>query len=95
MFRPARYHNDIVSGRDAVPDILVRNLDAEVVAMLKARAASHGRSLAQEVRTLLTDVVATNPTDALELARRLRERLSGSRQDGSDSIGLIREARDR
>lgn len=38
--------------------ISVRNLDSEVKARLRVRAAEHGRSMEAEIRAILTDAVA-------------------------------------
>ena len=37
--------------------LVVRNLDEEVKAKLRRRAAAHGRSMAEEVRAILRDTV--------------------------------------
>ncbi len=57
--------------------ISVRDLDEDVAARLKVRAARHGRSMEAEVRTILTDTVATGEDDRPNLAQALRERMAG------------------
>ena len=76
--------------------LLVRNLDNDVVAKLKERAKREGRSLESEVRTIL-EQAASEPKVDMETARKLiediRDRFKG--REFPDSVGLIREDRDR
>jgi plasmid stability protein len=55
--------------------LLIRNVDESLHARLKARAAEHRRSLAEEVRELLRTAVALQETasqeNLVDLARRL------------------------
>jgi plasmid stability protein len=41
--------------------LVVRNLDEEVKAKLRRRAAAHGRSMEEEVRAILRDAVKEDP----------------------------------
>ena len=74
--------------------ITVRNLEDTVLTRLKQRAETNGRSLAAEVRQILSQ--ASKPTLAES-----RARLSGFRRQHfgdrvlSDSSSLLREDRDR
>lgn len=52
-----RYHRRMAQ-------LLVRNLDADVVAALRRRAARHGRSVEAEHRALLRDALADELVDA-------------------------------
>jgi hypothetical protein len=76
-----------------MPEILIRGLDQETVERLKRRARQRGRSLQQEVKTILERAATTL---SMEEARRLSEawhrRLR--RRAHSDSIRLIREDRE-
>jgi plasmid stability protein len=73
--------------------ILVRGLDQKTIERLKERARSNGRSLQQEVKTLLERAAETlTMREARRLSDRWRHRLG--RRSFSDSARLIREDRD-
>ena len=73
--RVVRYHQAIMG------QVLIRQLDDKVIALLKRRAKGNGRSLEAELRQLLTDFTA-DPWDEL---RAIRESLSGRPlADGSE-----------
>ncbi len=73
--------------------LIVRNLDEELVAKLKRRAAAHGRSMEAEHRELLRVALAGEVEENWEkLAAELR-RLTAGRQI-TPSEELIREDRD-
>jgi plasmid stability protein len=76
-----------------MPDILVRGLRRETVARLKRRAKTSGRSLQQEVRTVLERSVSmlTAP-EMRRLTQSWHRRLAG--RTFSDSADLIREDRE-
>jgi antitoxin FitA len=80
-----------VQGGVAVPDILVRGLDAATIKRLKAKASQHGRSLQSEVK-MLVERAAGNQQVA-EVLDRWEKRFAGRRF--SSSASLIREDRDR
>jgi plasmid stability protein len=73
-------------------NILIRDLDAEVVARLKAAAKAHGRSLQAEIHQILEGASARNLAETRRLSAQWLKRLTGSSQ--SDSTKLIREDRD-
>lgn len=75
-------------------DLLVRDIDPKTLAGLKQRAARHGRSLQREVRRILDEVAAEEPTsdNFWEWAREMRKLTAGTYQ--TDSAELIREDRD-
>jgi plasmid stability protein len=52
--------------------ITIRNLDDELKARLRVRAAGHGRSMEEEVRTILRDSVASDDSQ-IGLGTRIRE----------------------
>lgn len=73
--------------------LLVRNVDEETVAWLKARAAAHGRSVEAEHRDILRQVRAAGaPETFWERAAQARRRLAG--RSITPSEVLLRELRD-
>ena len=75
-------------------DVKVRKLDDWVVASYKSRAERAGRSLEEELRVTLTDVVAQ---DRASLMARIEEHQRLMREKYGtlpDSTPLIREDRD-
>ena len=74
--------------------VLVRDLDADVVAQLKLRARQHGRSLQKETKAILEDAARQGSLEeARDAAARVRRRLAG--RTFSDSADLVREDRER
>ena len=71
----------------------VRNLDDELIARLKRRAARHGRSAEAEHREILRQALASETEPDFEaLAAELRRITSGRKQTPSEL--LLREGRD-
>jgi antitoxin FitA len=72
----------------------VRNVDDDVVARLKERAARNGRSAEAEHRAILQTALPHDEDDAIfdELSTKLRERLKG--RTFTPSEVLLRESRD-
>jgi plasmid stability protein len=71
----------------------VRNLDADLMARLKRRAARHGRSAEAEVRDILGHALATEIEPNFdELAAELRALLAGRHFTPSED--LLRESRE-
>jgi len=71
----------------------VRNLEEEIIARLKRRAARHGRSAEAEHREILRQALAGEDDTSFEaLAAELRELTKGRRQTPSEI--LLREGRD-
>lgn len=58
-----------------MPDLLIKNIEEEVLEKLKARARRNGRSLEDEIKTILRRA-ADHFTDA-ELARKIKDSLRG------------------
>ena len=56
--------------------ISVRDLDEDVAARLKVRAARHGRSMEAEVRAILTGAVAETEDERPNLAQAIRQRFA-------------------
>ena len=76
--------------------LIVRNLEDDILAALKAQAAAHGRSAEAEHRAILREVLSPpeeRSEDWFERARVLRSRLSVA--EGPDTTDLIRADRDR
>lgn len=76
-----------------MPQILVRGLERKTVQRLKQRARVGGRSLQQEVKSILEQAATTlTPEEARRLSEEWRRRFAG--RSFSDSTTLIREDRD-
>ena len=73
--------------------LTVRNLDDELVRLLKIRAAHQNRSAEAEHRAILEDALRPNDEAFWSRAAELRERFA-DRAFG-DSADIVREARDR
>lgn len=56
--------------------ISVRDLNEDVAARLKVRAARHGRSMEAEVRAILTESLADGEDDRPNLGQVIRERFA-------------------
>lgn len=74
--------------------VIVRNLEAEVVAALKRKAALHGRSLEQELREILASAARFDREERLAVADRIRA-MTPRGVAQTDSTDLIRRDRDR
>ncbi len=74
-------------------NFLLRDLDPDVVGILKARAERAGRSLQQELHLALRRDVRRNFDEAVAISSSWRERLKG--RDLPDSTELLREDRAR
>ena len=71
----------------------VRNLDDQLIAQLKRRAARHGRSTEAEHREILRQALAADADlDFEKLAAELRNLTKGRKQTPSEL--LLREGRD-
>jgi hypothetical protein len=75
-----------------MPDVLVRNLDADVIRYLKAAARANRRSLQEEIHAALRCAAIRHLAENRRLSTRWLKRLS--RSGHSDSAELIREDRD-
>jgi antitoxin FitA len=73
--------------------LIVRNLDDELVARLKQRAAEHGRSAEAEHREILRQALIEEPRRSFwELAEKMRAMTAGSHHTPAEV--LLREGRD-
>jgi plasmid stability protein len=73
----------------------VRDLDDDIVALLKDRARINGRSLEQELRDALTELATRPKRELAERAARLRAEIKAESGVLTDSATFIREERDR
>jgi plasmid stability protein len=73
--------------------VLVRDLKADIVARLKARAKRHGRSFQTELKEILETASRHNAVEARAVAARIRRQLAGRAH--SDSVDLLAEDRSR
>jgi len=76
-----------------MPQLLVRDLDAEIVERLKQRACRHGRSLQGEAKAILQAAATYSMSEAENVAQEWQRRLAGEAY--SDSADAIREDRGR
>ena len=84
---------DIKDGEMTMAQLVVRNLEDELVARLRLRAAQHGRSAEAEHREILRQVLAEEPRQSFkELAARVRAMTEGRAHTASEI--LQREGRD-
>jgi antitoxin FitA len=73
--------------------LLVRNLDDDLIAKLKLRAARNQRSAEAEHREILQNALAGEPRGSFkEIAAKLRAMTAGRRHTPSEQ--LLREGRD-
>jgi antitoxin FitA len=73
--------------------LIVRNVDDELVARRKKRAAEHGRTAEAEHRKILHEALVEEPQKSFkELAARVRAMTAGRPQTPSEA--LLREGRD-
>lgn len=73
--------------------VVIRNIDDDAMARLKARARRNGVSLERELRAILVETARLDEAGFRQRAAAFRRRLAGSRH--SDSTRLVREDRDR
>ncbi|HBO44125.1 MAG TPA: hypothetical protein DD670_09375 [Planctomycetaceae bacterium] len=76
-----------------MPDILLRDLEPDTLARLKARAKRHGRSLQSELKILVRRAVGVGGHEVAALLDNWEKRFAGRKF--SSSAGLVREDRRR
>ena len=76
-----------------MPQLLVRDLEADTVERLKLRAQRHGRSLQGEVKAILQAAATFSMRDAASAAEEWQRKLAGRAY--SDSAEAIRADRER
>lgn len=72
--------------------VIVRNLDDDVIEVLRAKAENAKKSLEQSLREILTDAAKPDKAALLEEIRRIR---AMGPSTTIDATALIREDRDR
>jgi plasmid stability protein len=75
-----------------MPQLTVRNVDADLVRRLRIRAAEHARSGEEEHRRILEAALRPERSGFWEKAAKLRQELAGRPHTPSEV--LIREGRD-
>lgn len=61
--------------------LTIRNLDESVKNSLRVRAARHGRSMEEEVRQILQNIIAPEQVGQLSFAERINSRFAGLQVD--------------
>ena len=56
--------------------LTIRNVDSHLKERLRVRAAQHGRSMAAELRQILSDVLIRDPRGEPNLAEAIRQRFA-------------------
>lgn len=77
-----------------MPELRVRNMEAWIIAELKAQARAHGHSLEAELRDRLRELALRPRTEMAARAARLREAIAKEHGLLPDSTPAIREDRD-
>lgn len=65
--------NEIMLEGLIMATMTIRNLDDELKARLRVRAAQHGKSMEEEARSILRDALKSEPLSGKELVQRIRE----------------------
>lgn len=76
-----------------MPDVLVRNIEAEVLEKMKLRAKQNGRSLQAELKLLISSFIGSVSASDFETASKIKEKLRG--RQFSDSVEFLKEDRQR
>ena len=75
-----------------MPDILIRELNAQAVKRLKARAKRHGRSLQGEAKLLLEQAAGIGGEEVAAMFDGWKQRFTGRKfSDSADMIGEDRQ----
>ena len=61
--------------RAAVASMTIRDIDEQLKARLRLRAARHGRSMEEEARDILRTALAVRGSSGRDLVRSIRERI--------------------
>jgi antitoxin FitA len=76
-------------------DVRVRDLDDDIVALLKDRARLNGKTLENELREVLTELATRPQRELAERAAQLRAEIKAESGVLTESAAFIREERDR
>jgi antitoxin FitA len=71
--------------------VLIRNLDDDVIASLKARAERKGTSLERELRDIVSDAATLSIDERVEASRKLRAGLPAHDFDIGEAIHIGRD----
>jgi antitoxin FitA len=75
--------------------LLIPDVDPRMLVQLRQRASQHGRTLEDEVKTILESVSTPSATSDRAAVDAIRRRLADSGRQFSDSAQLVREDRER
>jgi plasmid stability protein len=78
-----------------MPELVLTDVDDGVLHHLRERATRHGRTPAEEAKTILVDALRGNQPDAWAPVDAIYRRLAASGRTFTDSADLVREDRDR
>jgi len=74
--------------------VRVRNLDPQVISMLKDRAKRHGKTLEEELRGIFTEAAFRPRREAADRAQAISDAIRARVGTLSDSTPIIREERE-
>ena len=75
--------------------LIISGLDDQLLNILGARAASHGRTVEGEARQILTEAVSSSSAGEWNAIDEIREKLAASNRTFTDSVEQLREDRAR
>ena len=78
-----------------MPELIISHLDPTMLAQLNQRASQHGRTLEDEVKSILEQAATTPSPTIWSAVDAIREQLAATGRDFSDSAQLVREDRQR
>ncbi len=78
-----------------MPDLLIRRIDSQTLAKLKARATRNRRSLQSEIKLILEQAAGITLIEAMVAAGRWRKKLAPRGKQLGDSVTLLRKDRER
>jgi antitoxin FitA len=76
-------------------ELVLTEVDSDILQNLRQRAMRHGRTPAEEAKTILTDVLRDNHPDVWASVDSIYHRLAASGRTFSDSADLLHEDRNR
>ncbi len=76
-------------------EVRVRNIDEDVIHLLRGQARLHGKSLNSEIRDMLYDAARKPRKELLERLRALQDAIYAESGELPDSTPMIREERER
>jgi plasmid stability protein len=83
-------------GEDRImSELVIANVDEMILHDLRERASRHGRTPAEEAKTILADALRGGRTEAWAPVDAIYQRLAASGRTFSDSANLLREDRER